>query len=128
MPFMYEIDRHRQIVFTRAIGNLSRQDFFDYHKEVWSSTEHRHFDECVDMSAAGSIEGATEDNMTALAELAVEKDDPARTSKLAIIAVENLHFGLARMYETYRSLHPKHARQVAVFRTREEALRWLAIE
>jgi len=128
MPFVYEIDRHRRIVFTRAIGTLARQDFFDYQKEVWSSPEHRYFDECVDLSAAGSIEGATEDNMTALAELAVDTDDPARPSKLAIIAVENLHFGLARMYETYRGLHPKHARKVAVFRTRDEALRWLTGE
>ncbi len=128
MPFMYDIDRLRRIVFTRAVGDLTRQDFFGYQKEAWSSPGVRNFDECIDMSAAGKIEGATEDNMMTLAQLAVTNDDPEHPSKLAIIAVESLHFGLARMYEIYRSLQPKHARQVAVFRTREEALRWLAGE
>jgi hypothetical protein len=112
MPFVYEIDRHRRIVFTRAIGTLSRQDLFDYQKEVWSSPEHRYFDECVDMSAAESIEGATEDNMMALAELAVEKDDPARPSKLSIRAPCPLNrrspdptISPARITRTSRAVH-----------------------
>ena len=80
------------------------------------------------MSAVTSVEGATEMNMKALAALSVQTDDPAQPSKLAIIASEDLHFGLARMYETFRNLEPKHSRQVAIFRTRDEALRWLTRE
>jgi hypothetical protein len=66
--------------------------------------------------------------MKALAQLAVQADDPAQTSRLAIIARQDLHFGLGRMYESYRSMQPKHTRQVSVFRTRQEALHWLSQE
>ena len=128
MPITYEIDRSQRIVFTKAVGILTPQDVFAYQREVWSTPELRHYDECIDMSDVTSVEGATEMNMKALAALSVQTDDPAQPSKLVIIASEKLHFGLARMYETYRSLERKHSRQVAIFRTREEALRWLTRE
>jgi hypothetical protein len=80
------------------------------------------------MSAVTSVEGATGKNMKALAALSVQTDDPAQPSKLVIFASEDLHFGLARMYETYRNLEAKHSRQVAIFRTRDEAVRWLNLD
>lgn len=125
MPLTYEIDRSRRIVFTQAIGILTAQDIFAYQKEVWSDPELRSYDECVDMSAVTSIEGATEMNMRALAELSVQADNSAMPTKFAIIAAKDLHYGLARMYETYRSMQQKNARYISIFRTREDALRWL---
>jgi hypothetical protein len=66
--------------------------------------------------------------MKALAELAAGMDDPLAKSKFAIIAREGLHYGLARMYEAYRSMQSKNTRTLAIFRTREDALRWLSGE
>jgi len=42
------------------------------------------------------------------------------------VAPADLVFGLGRMYETYRGLNERSTKEVAVFRTRPEALDWLA--
>ncbi len=125
MPIKYEIDPSRRIVFARAVGSLTKKDFFSYQKEVWSGPGVEHYDECVDMTEATDVEGATSRNLEALAVLSV-KTDAARSSKLAIIATKDLFFGLGRMYETYRGMQPDNSRRVGIFRTRDEALRWLA--
>lgn len=126
MPLTYEIDHDRRTVFARATGVLTPQEFFSYEEELLTMPGIMGFHECVDMSGATEIVGATAANIQALASLAVRSDDPARPSRLAIIARDDLHFGLARMYESYRSLLPGHSRQVGIFRTRDEALRWLS--
>jgi hypothetical protein len=126
MPITYTIDRPRRTVYASASGVLTPQDLFTYQTEVWSAPELRGYDECVDMLAVTDVEAATDSNMKALAELSARMDDPSAKSKFAIIAHEDLHYGLARMYEAYRSMQPKNTRTLAIFRTREDALRWLA--
>jgi hypothetical protein len=128
VPITYAIDRTRRIVYASASGVLTPQDLFTYQNEVWSAAELRGYDECVDMLAVTDIEAATASNMNALAELSARMDDPSAKSKFAIIARDSLHYGLARMYEAYRSMQPKNTRTLAIFRTREEALRWLSGE
>jgi hypothetical protein len=125
MPLSYEIDHARKIIFTRASGILTPQDMFAYQKDVWGKHSLRSFHECVDMNDVTEIVGATEENMLSLASLAVQSDDPVHPTRLAIIARENLHFGLGRMYEAHRSMLPGQTRQVAIFRSRADALRWL---
>lgn len=123
MPITYTIDRTRRTVYASASGVLTPKDLFTYQNEVWSSPELRGYDECVDMQAVTDIEAATDSNMKALAELSARMDDPSAKSKFAIIAREDLHYGLARMYGTYRSMQPKSTRTLAIFRKREDALR-----
>ena len=128
MPITYTIDRTRRTVYASASGVLKPQDLFTYQNEVWSAQELRGYNECVDMSAVTDIEGATESNMKALAEVSARMDDPSAKSKFAIIAREDLQYGLARMYDVYRSMLPTSTHTVAIFRTREEALHWLSGE
>lgn len=59
------------------------------------------------------------------AQLSGSMDPPAVSSKLAIVATSDLHFGLARMYQAYRASSAKGTKVVGVFRTRDEALNWL---
>jgi hypothetical protein len=126
MPITYVIDRTRRTVYVSASGVLTPQDLFTYQNKVWSAPEHRGLDECVDMLGVTDIVAATDSNMKALAELSARMDDPSVKSRLAIIAREDLHYGLARMYEAYRSMQPKSTRMLAIFRTREDAERWLS--
>jgi hypothetical protein len=126
MPITYDIDHARRTVFAIASGVLTPNDLFSYQKEVWVRPEFRQFNECVDMSEVTEVVDANEGNMQMLAALAVQGDDPTLPTKLAIIAGESLHYGLARMYETYRSMQPENARKVGIFHTRGEALHWLA--
>jgi hypothetical protein len=128
MPLTYDIDHSQRTVFARATGVLTPQDLFAYQEQVWLRPEVRGYHECIDMSGVTEIVDATDRNMKALAQLAVQADDPAQPTRLAIIARQDLHFGLGRMYESYRSMQPKHTRQVSVFRSKEDALRWLTQE
>lgn len=125
MSLAYEIDHGRRTVFVTAAGVLTPQELFTYQQQVWQRPEFRSFHECIDISGVTEIVDPTDRNMRALANLAVEADDAALPTRLAIIARQDLHFGLGRMYGTYRSMHPKSTRQVSVFRTRDDALRWL---
>jgi len=128
MPITHVIDHARRTVYADASGALTPQVMFAYQKEVWSAPELRGYDECIDMSAVTDVVAATDSNMKALAELSARMDDPSSKSRLAIIAQADLHYGLARMYEAYRSFQPKNSRKLAIFRTREDALRWLSGE
>lgn len=60
-----------------------------------------------------------------LATLSAEMDAAASPSKLAIVAPDDLAFGLGRMYEIYRELHPRSTKEVKVFRTMSAALIFL---
>ena len=126
MPITFEIDRARKTVFAQATGTITKDDFFSYQKALQAPVELRYFNECIDLSTAEDFEGATDTNMMGLARMSVQLDDPAQPTLLAIIATSDLHYGLARMYETYRSMQPNNSRKVAIFRTRDEAIRWLS--
>jgi hypothetical protein len=67
----------------------------------------------------------TPDGLRRLASIAAGMDDPNRHSKLAIVTSTNTGFGLARMYEAYRELHPRSTREVSIFEDIESALAWL---
>jgi hypothetical protein len=125
MPITFEIDRIRKTVFAQASGVLTKEDFFAYQNALQASTELLYFNECIDLSAVEDVIDATDANMMGLARLSVQLDDPAQPTRLAIIAQSDLHYGLARMYEAYRSMQPKNSRQVSIFRNRDDALRWL---
>lgn len=60
-----------------------------------------------------------------LADYSASMDLPSVRSKFAIVASDDLHFGLGRMYGAYRDLKGSEAKTVQVFRTREEAEKWL---
>jgi hypothetical protein len=127
MPIVFSIDTEHHVVWARATGVLNDADMFDYQRTVWSRPEVAGFDEIVDMTEAGQVEMGTGDRMIRLAAASAETDIPGHPAKLAIIASEPLHFGLARMYQTYRELDPRSTKKVAVFRTRQEALEWLGL-
>ena len=50
---------------------------------------------------------------------------PGLPSKFAIVAPQDLYFGLGRMYESLRESAPHSSRRIAAFRSRAEAERWL---
>jgi hypothetical protein len=52
-------------------------------------------------------------------------DAPQTPSKFAIVARADLHFGLGRMYQSFRGSNHQSTKSVGVFRNREEAMEWL---
>jgi hypothetical protein len=83
------------------------------------------YNELVDMTGVEQIIDPTTEGIRTLADLSASMDTKS-SSKFAIVAPQNLAFGLGRMYEIYRSLNEQTTKRVAVFRERAEALKWLA--
>ena len=77
------------------------------------------------MTGVSKIESVSVKRINELAYLSSSMDSRASPSKLAIVATADLHFGLARMYQAHREMTKKSTKEVRVFRSREEALKWL---
>jgi len=125
MPITYEIVHDQRLVIATPHGVLTDADMFGYQQEVWSRPDVRGYDELIDMAGVSDIEFISTKRVAFLADLSASMDPPALASKLAIIATADLHFGLARMYETYRETAKQGTKAVRVFRSRNEAVQWL---
>jgi hypothetical protein len=128
MPITYTIDHRRRLVLAYAKGVLVDGDFFGYQREVWSRADVAGYNELVDMSAVERIVDPTPERVKVLAQLSASMDAPGTSSKFAIVASLDVAFGLGRMYEVYRELNMGSTKEVAVFRTREEAFAFLDLE
>jgi len=128
MPIEYRIDHERRLVLAEGYGTVTDEEVFRYQREVWSRSDVAGYDELVDMSEAREIvEGSTE-RMRELASLSAEADPPAGGGRFAIVAPHDLTFGVGRMYQAHRGLNEQSTKEVAEFRERDAALRWLAGE
>jgi len=126
VPIDYRIEHGRRLVVVSPYGVLTDAEVFGYQQTVWSRPDVQGYDELIDMSAVSKIELVSVDRIADLANLSASMDAPDLPSKLAIIATEDLHFGLGRMYESRREMAQKSNKVVRVFRALEEALQWLA--
>jgi len=125
MPIEYRVDHDHRRVVVEGHGTLSTDELFRYQREVWSRSDVAGYDELADMSDVQSIAQPTPGMMRELAGLSASTDPAGGRSRFAIIAPQQEIFGLGRMYEAYRGLVNRSTKQVAVFRDRAEALRWL---
>ena len=128
MPLDYRIDRERRIVFATATRTLSDEDVFAYQREVWSRGDLAGYDEIVDVGLAEDLVVSSGDRVRALADLASAMDVPGASSRLAIVAPQDLAYGFARMFETYRTMNQSGVKVVSVFRSMQAALDWLGLE
>ena len=127
MPLTYRIDPERRLVITRGSGTLKDAEVFGYQREVWSRPEVAGFDELIDMSAVTTILLPSVERVRDLAELSAEMSRGAPRSRLAIVAPDDLAFGLGRMFDAHRENAAPGLKPVGVFRTMPKALAWLGI-
>jgi hypothetical protein len=127
MPIGYQIDHDRRVVLATGRGVVTPQDVFAYQREVWSRPDVAGYNELFDMTEVERIVAPSSGSIQELAAISARMDLPALLSKFAIVAPENLEFGIARMYGTYRDLEERSTKKVAVFRTRSDALAWLGL-
>lgn len=129
MPIKYRIDHEHRLVHAVITGTLTRDDTFDYQREVWSRPDVRGYHQLVDATGIEHIDVPfpSAEAMRELAALAASMDDPGVKSRFAIVATSAFAYGLARMYATYRALDLRSTKEVAVFRTVEEATEWLGV-
>jgi hypothetical protein len=128
MPLNYRIHTERRLVVARGSGVLKDEEVFTYQLEVWSRPEVAGFDELVDMTNVTRILLPSIERVRDLAELSANMGQSAPRSKLAVVAPDDLAFGLGRMYEVARESAAPRVKPVSIFRTMPEALAWLGIE
>ena len=120
---MIQIDHERRRVVGVAAGTLEDRDLFAYQKEAGRYPD---YDEVFDGTAVDRLRDITSASLKKLADVAAAADRADRNAKLVIIASQDVHFGLGRMYGSLRECAPHATKKSAVFHTREEAEQWLA--
>lgn len=131
MPAIHQIDIKNKIIITTWDGEPTAGELADaliaYQEKLKCKPEYRDFNEIVDFSETkgGWI---SSDGLRRLVTIAQRYDRPDSKIKLAIVVKSTLAFGLARMYETFRSFSPKITKEMRVYRVKAEALRWVVGE
>jgi hypothetical protein len=125
MPITFHTDPKQRRVTAMATGSISEVDFLECQRDAWSPPAVADYDELVDMTQVDRIHGANPDSVKQLALRAASMDAVDKHSKFAIVAPQDALFGLGRMYATWRSDAPNTMKEVSVFRSREDAERWL---
>jgi len=128
MPIAYRVDHDARVVVAAGYGVFSDGDVFGYQREVWSRKDVTGYNELVDMSRVTHIALPSADRVKDLASLAAEMDPPGTRSRMAVVASENLAFGLGRMFQAHRELDRRSTKEVGIFRTMEEALAFLELD
>ena len=118
MPAIHHIDKKNKLIITTWEGEPTTLDLSDsfkvYQRDIKSKPEFFDYDELVDFSKNECFK-LSSDGLRALSNLATSFDESVANSKLAIVVNTILSFGLARMYELYRSLGPK-KKEIRVFK------------
>jgi len=126
MPISYRIDHERRLVEATAHDFLSDAEIFKYQRETWSRPEIAGYNELIDMSRVTVAEFVSINRLKELVNLSASMAALLPTSKQAIVAPDDTYFGLGRIYKNYYDLGTNGAKEIGVFRSREEALNWLA--
>ncbi len=121
MPVSYRIDRSLGLIFTTPQGVFTGQDMLTH---VQRLSEDPDFDpsynQLVDLRAITDFAiSAAELRMITVYRLYNEK------SRRAIVADEDITFGMARMYEVFREDAPE---EIKLFRDMADARRWLGLD
>ncbi len=128
MPITYAINHDRKLVIATGLGAIVPKDVYDYQREVWSQPEVVGYNEIVDFSAVEDIQYESGDRISEFARFSADMDRTGVISKLAIVAPADLSYGIGRMYQSYRELQGHTEKQVGVFRTMEDAEKWISEE
>jgi hypothetical protein len=128
MGIEYRIDDERRMVLAQGCGVVTPENVFAYQREVWSRAELAGYNELFDMTEVERLEPPSKGSVRDLADLAAGMDSSGCSSKFAIVASDDLAFGIGRMYQSYREFDPRSTKEVAVFRSMAAALKWLDAE
>jgi len=120
MPFNSVIDASRNLVISTATGDLTGDEVFARCLQLKERDDFNPaFNQLLDFTRAHRFD-ATADQLRRIA------SEPlfSSASRRAIVATNPTIFGLARMFESYRSISDV-GEDVRVFREMREALAWL---
>src|SRR5215510_1754369 len=102
MPMIYRVDHDARVVVALGRGTVTDADVFGYQQEVWCRTDVLGYDELIDVTQVTHIALPSAGRVRDLAVLAAGMDHQASNSRMAIVASNDLAFGLSRMFQLHR--------------------------
>ena len=121
MPADFYIDVPRRMVFSKGIGGLSRADCLDHMNRLQPHPDFRpEFNQLLDFRAITAV-NVTNADIIHLAERPVFSP----RSRRAFVVTSDLHFGLVRMFTTYREMAGEQG--IQIFREMNKALEYLSL-
>ena len=128
MPAKHTINTDAKLLITEWEGDAIDIDFIEalkkYQSDIQSQNEYRNFNEIVDLTKVTSFK-LTTDGLRNIGSIAANTDSHDAVTKLAIIVPSKFAYGLARMYEVYRSFSNKSTKNIHIFRNETDALHWI---
>ena len=128
MPAKHHIDDNNKLVITTWAGKLDDNEmiqiYLQYLKNIKTLPQYIPYNEIADFSKADEI-NLTVEGIKRVGEIASTADCEDVKTKCAIVVNSNLAFGLARMYQVYRSFSPRANKQLRVFKHEQDAREWL---
>jgi len=122
MPFFYKIDKPRRLVMSTAAGVLTKTEVLSLQDQLRKDPDFDPtFSQLSDLTHVTDIDITGSD----MRELAARTAFSPK-SRRAVIASNDLAYGLARMFEQFRET--KGDRGIRVFRKLEDALDWVVGE
>lgn len=121
MPADYKIDKGRRFVLSTGTGLLSREDILGHMDRISVDPDFDPtFSQLLDFTRVTEV-GFGPDEVRQFA----ERNIFSSRSRRAFVVQNDLHFGLARMFEIHRELRGETG--IAVFRSMEDAMDWIAV-
>ena len=125
MPISYRIDPARSLVLTTVTGVVTDNDVLAHKRALASDPEyHPSMKELSDVRGVTDLE-VTAEGIAVMAGFDREHDDTERGHRIALVASADVVYGMARMYQMNTVEADE---RVGVFRTLDEATRWLGID
>ena len=119
MPFFYKIDKPRRLVMSTAAGVLTKAEVLSLQDQLRKDPDFDPtFSQLSDLTHVTGMDITGAD----MRELAARTAFSPK-SRRAVIASNDLAYGLARMFEQFRET--KGDRGIRVFRKLEDALDWI---
>lgn len=128
MPANHHIDNNNKLIVTTWEGEACDIEFIAAIKKYQNNIQNRpdfiNYNEVVDLRKITSVKLTTKGIKT-IGSIASKTDTKEINKKLALIVSSNLAFGLARMYEAYRSFSKNANKEIRVFKSETEAFEWV---
>ena len=126
MTILHTINEEHGIVLSSLVGAIADADLLPSYKQLYENKRWKPgFHEIVDLRDA-QMDGVTGEGLRRLSSL-VEGYIAGKCDgfKTAVIAPEDLPYGLARLYEAVSEESPEN---VMVFRDLNQALEWIGVD
>lgn len=122
MPISIDYDSKENVIYSKAEGVIKLDDIFSYFSAATALNLKKGYRVLADYSDA-TLE-LSNDDIYAMAERRKMVLDTNEKIRIAVYCKEDYVFGLGRMYE---ALLGKDKHNVMIFRSQEEARKWLGI-